>query len=261
MTAAHLARYGDLLAAVTAQARSFGEIGVSAEHAAKVIAKGRYRIASPGLATPIGRDAAILVRISRVVSDRVLDRIIRLNLQSFAKGAQSNSDHTIDARSRRYPHPEELALGGIVLGAQDHHPGWAAESVADTPCTRSSRRWLPSGLFALLTFGLVSYARNLAAVRNKQSARGCAFRLWYQAGLRSWPPPTRSKPTAVMFKREHRNVTGLPALGASAAQQHRAIRIASADGHISASRSTTASIACRCAGSHEEWSRHRGGSE
>src|ERR1700753_4167330 len=35
-----------------------------------------------------------------------------------------------------------------------------------------------------------------------------------------------------MFKREHRNVTGLPALGASATQQHRVIRIASADVHI-----------------------------
>jgi len=98
MTAAHLARYGDLLAAVTAQARSFGEIGVSAEHAAKVIAKAATA-SRPRTRYTIGRDAAILVRISRVVSDRVLDRIIRLNLQSFAKGAQSNSDHTIDARA------------------------------------------------------------------------------------------------------------------------------------------------------------------
>src|ERR1700721_1913398 len=39
MTAAQLARYDDLAAAVTAQARSFGNIGVSSEDAAKVIAK------------------------------------------------------------------------------------------------------------------------------------------------------------------------------------------------------------------------------
>ena len=89
MTAAQLARYGDLTAAVTAQARSFSEIGVSAEHAAKVIAKAATA-SRPRTRYTIGRDAAILVRISRVVSDRVLDRIVRLNLRSFAKGSAVN---------------------------------------------------------------------------------------------------------------------------------------------------------------------------
>ncbi|WAC90065.1 SDR family oxidoreductase [Mycobacterium sp. Aquia_213] len=84
LTAAQLARYGDLAAAVTAQARSFGEIGVSSEHAAKVIAKAATA-SRPRTRYTIGRDAAMLVRISRVVSDRVLDRIVRLNLRSFAK--------------------------------------------------------------------------------------------------------------------------------------------------------------------------------
>ncbi|MGD1112297.1 MAG: SDR family oxidoreductase, partial [Mycobacterium sp.] len=93
MTTAHLARYGDLLAAVTAQARSFGEVGVSAEHAAKVIAKAATA-SRPRTRYTIGRDAAILVRISRVVSDRVLDRIVRLNLRSFAKNSQSSEQHS-----------------------------------------------------------------------------------------------------------------------------------------------------------------------
>jgi NAD(P)-dependent dehydrogenase (short-subunit alcohol dehydrogenase family) len=93
MTAAHLARYGDLLAAVTAQARSFGEVGVSAEHAAKVIAKAATA-SRPRTRYTIGRDAAILVRISRVVSDRVLDRIVRLNLRSVAKNSQSSEQHS-----------------------------------------------------------------------------------------------------------------------------------------------------------------------
>jgi NAD(P)-dependent dehydrogenase (short-subunit alcohol dehydrogenase family) len=93
MTAAHLARYGDLLAAVTAQARSFGEVGVSAEHAAKVIAKAATA-SRPRTRYTIGRDAAILVRISRVVSDRVLDRIVRLNLRSVAKKSQSSEQHS-----------------------------------------------------------------------------------------------------------------------------------------------------------------------
>jgi NAD(P)-dependent dehydrogenase (short-subunit alcohol dehydrogenase family) len=93
MTDAHLARYGDLTAAVTAQARSFGEVGVSAQHAAKVIAKAATS-SRPRTRYTIGRDAAILVRISRVVSDRVLDRIIQLNLRSFAKSSQSNERHS-----------------------------------------------------------------------------------------------------------------------------------------------------------------------
>jgi NAD(P)-dependent dehydrogenase (short-subunit alcohol dehydrogenase family) len=89
MTAAQLARYGDLAAAVTAQARSFNDIGVSAEHAAKVIAKAATA-SRPRTRYTIGRDAAILVRISRVVSDRVLDRIVRRNLRSFANSSALN---------------------------------------------------------------------------------------------------------------------------------------------------------------------------
>jgi NAD(P)-dependent dehydrogenase (short-subunit alcohol dehydrogenase family) len=89
MTAAQLARYDELAAAVTAQARSFGDIGVSSEHAAKVIAKAATA-SRPRTRYTIGRDAAILVRVSRVVSDRVLDRIVRVNLRSFAKSAQTS---------------------------------------------------------------------------------------------------------------------------------------------------------------------------
>jgi NAD(P)-dependent dehydrogenase (short-subunit alcohol dehydrogenase family) len=80
MTAAQLARYDELTKAVAAQARSFTKTGVSAEHAAQVIAKAATA-AHPRTRYTIGRDAAILVRIIRVVSDRVLDRIIRLNLR------------------------------------------------------------------------------------------------------------------------------------------------------------------------------------
>jgi NAD(P)-dependent dehydrogenase (short-subunit alcohol dehydrogenase family) len=90
MTAAQLARYDDLAATVTAQARSFIDTGVSAEHAAKVIARAATT-SRPRTRYTIGRDAAILLRISRVVSDRVLDRIIRLNLRSFAKSSQSST--------------------------------------------------------------------------------------------------------------------------------------------------------------------------
>jgi len=89
MTAAQLARYGDLNAAVTAQARSFLDIGVPAEHAAKVIVKAATA-SRPRTRYTIGRDAAVLVRLSRVLPDRVLDRIMRRNLRSFA-GESANS--------------------------------------------------------------------------------------------------------------------------------------------------------------------------
>jgi NAD(P)-dependent dehydrogenase (short-subunit alcohol dehydrogenase family) len=85
MTAAQLARYGKITDAIAAQALSFNETGVSAEHAATVIAKAATA-AHPRTRYTIGRDAAVLVRISRVVSDRALDCIVRLNLRRFAKG-------------------------------------------------------------------------------------------------------------------------------------------------------------------------------
>lgn len=90
MTTAQLARYEGLGAAVTAQARSFGEDGVSAERAAKVIAKAATA-ARPRTRYTIGGDAAILTQVSRVASDRVLDRVVRLSLRSFAKKSAPNA--------------------------------------------------------------------------------------------------------------------------------------------------------------------------
>ncbi len=80
MTTDQLHRYGELNAAVKEQARSFTRDGVTAEHAAKVIAKAATA-SRPRTRYTIGRDAAILVRLARVVSDRFLDRMLRLNLR------------------------------------------------------------------------------------------------------------------------------------------------------------------------------------
>jgi NAD(P)-dependent dehydrogenase (short-subunit alcohol dehydrogenase family) len=82
MTVAQLGRYGEVMDAVMAQARSFNETGVSAEAAAAVIATAATA-SRPRTRYTIGRDAAILLQISRFVSDRVLDRIVRLNLRRF----------------------------------------------------------------------------------------------------------------------------------------------------------------------------------
>ncbi|HEX7322085.1 MAG TPA: SDR family oxidoreductase [Mycobacterium sp.] len=88
MTTEQRHRYGHLAAAVTAQARSFGDTGVSAEHAATVIVKAATA-SRPRTRYTIGRDAAILVWLTRVISDRFLDRVLRLNLRPHyaARGA------------------------------------------------------------------------------------------------------------------------------------------------------------------------------
>jgi NAD(P)-dependent dehydrogenase (short-subunit alcohol dehydrogenase family) len=82
MTVAQLTRYSEVMDAVMAQARSFNETGVSAEAAAAVVAKAATA-SRPRTRYTVGRDAAILLQISRFVSDRVLDRIVRLNLRRF----------------------------------------------------------------------------------------------------------------------------------------------------------------------------------
>ena len=80
MTPAQLQRYGDLTAANSAQTRSHLKTGVAPEHAAKVIAKAATA-ARPRTRYAVGRDAAIIVRLARVISDRLLDRILRLGLR------------------------------------------------------------------------------------------------------------------------------------------------------------------------------------
>jgi NAD(P)-dependent dehydrogenase (short-subunit alcohol dehydrogenase family) len=80
MTTDQLNRYADLTAAISAQARSFTKDGVPAERAAKVIAKAATT-SNPRTRYTIGSDAAILVRLTRVASDRFLDRMLRLALR------------------------------------------------------------------------------------------------------------------------------------------------------------------------------------
>jgi NAD(P)-dependent dehydrogenase (short-subunit alcohol dehydrogenase family) len=86
MTADQLQRYGDLIAAMSSLARSFDIDGVPAERAAKVIANAATA-PRPRTRYTIGRDAAILARLSRVASDRFLDRAVRLILRPHYKAA------------------------------------------------------------------------------------------------------------------------------------------------------------------------------
>jgi NAD(P)-dependent dehydrogenase (short-subunit alcohol dehydrogenase family) len=84
MATDQLERYGALIDAMSNLARSFDTDGVPAEHAAKVIAKAATA-PRPRTRYTIGRDAAVLARLSRVVSDRFLDRVVRLILRPHFK--------------------------------------------------------------------------------------------------------------------------------------------------------------------------------
>ena len=79
MTTDQLNRYADLTAAVSAQQLSFTKKGVPAERAAKVIAKAATA-SKPRTRYTIGSEAALL-RLTRVASDRFLDRMLRLALR------------------------------------------------------------------------------------------------------------------------------------------------------------------------------------
>ncbi|MFB7763328.1 SDR family oxidoreductase [Streptomyces xiamenensis] len=73
-------RYGELLQAIINQATSFTDSGLSAEAAALVIAKAATA-RRPRTRYTIGRDAAVLTRLSRILSDKMLDRILATNLR------------------------------------------------------------------------------------------------------------------------------------------------------------------------------------
>jgi NAD(P)-dependent dehydrogenase (short-subunit alcohol dehydrogenase family) len=72
--------YGPLLRALPSHAAAFTEAGVSAEHAARWIAKA-VTDRKPRVRYTIGRDAAMLTRLARVLPDRVLDRMLAANLR------------------------------------------------------------------------------------------------------------------------------------------------------------------------------------
>jgi short-subunit dehydrogenase len=80
MTLAQVQRYGALTAAISAHTRSHLASGVTAEHAANVIAKAATA-SRPRTRYAVGRDAAVIVRLARVMPDRLLDRILRLGLR------------------------------------------------------------------------------------------------------------------------------------------------------------------------------------
>lgn len=80
MTPDQHGRYDALIGAITTQARTFARDGVPADRAAHVIADA-VTATHPRTRYTIGRDAAVLVKLARVLPDRVLDRVTRRSLK------------------------------------------------------------------------------------------------------------------------------------------------------------------------------------
>lgn len=84
MTPEQRRRYAELSRAFTAQAEGFARDGVSPEHAAGVISKA-VNARRPKTRYTIGRDGAMFTFMPRIVSDRLLDAMLRSQNKSLAK--------------------------------------------------------------------------------------------------------------------------------------------------------------------------------
>jgi NAD(P)-dependent dehydrogenase (short-subunit alcohol dehydrogenase family) len=80
MTPEQSQRYGGLVQAITAQTASFTKSGLPADAAAKVIAKA-VTTRKPRTRYTIGRDAALLTRLARILPDRMLDLLFATALR------------------------------------------------------------------------------------------------------------------------------------------------------------------------------------
>jgi NAD(P)-dependent dehydrogenase (short-subunit alcohol dehydrogenase family) len=86
MTPAQRHRYGGLVHAVAAQAASSAKSGQPAEAAAEVIAKA-VLARRPRTRYTVGRDAAFITRLERILPDRALDRLIAAGLRPHLRAA------------------------------------------------------------------------------------------------------------------------------------------------------------------------------
>jgi len=80
MTPEQRERYGGLVHAVAAQAASAAKSGLPADAAAKVIAKA-VTARKPRTRYTVGRDAAVITRLVRILPDRTLDQVIATGLR------------------------------------------------------------------------------------------------------------------------------------------------------------------------------------
>ncbi|MFJ8689598.1 SDR family NAD(P)-dependent oxidoreductase [Micromonospora wenchangensis] len=80
MTPEQDARYGSLVQAINTLMRTGTASGVTADAAARVIARA-VTARRPRTRYPIGRDATLVIGLTRLLPDRMLDRVIAANLR------------------------------------------------------------------------------------------------------------------------------------------------------------------------------------
>ncbi|MCG8916310.1 SDR family oxidoreductase [Actinokineospora sp. PR83] len=85
-------RYGDLVRAVNALMASGTSSGLTADAAARLVAKA-VTTRRPRTRYAIGRDAALLTRLTRVLSDRTLDRVTAATLRRHHPKGVALADH------------------------------------------------------------------------------------------------------------------------------------------------------------------------
>ncbi len=90
MTNAQHDRYATLMHAVVSQAQAAIPKGVPAEEAGRVIADAITR-KRPRTRYTVGRDAAIIVRLVRYLSDRMLDRLLNRSLKPYFRKAPATT--------------------------------------------------------------------------------------------------------------------------------------------------------------------------
>jgi NAD(P)-dependent dehydrogenase (short-subunit alcohol dehydrogenase family) len=86
----HQRRYGGLVKAVVAHSLAFTGTGMPADQAGAIVAKAATA-RRPRTRYAIGRDAALLTRVARVLPDRVLDRVVAANLRSYLPKVDTNA--------------------------------------------------------------------------------------------------------------------------------------------------------------------------
>jgi NAD(P)-dependent dehydrogenase (short-subunit alcohol dehydrogenase family) len=94
MSPAEQSRYGGLLQAIINQATSFTASGLSAEAAGRIIADAATT-RRPRARYTVGRDAAVLTRLPRFLSDRLLDRVMAANLRPHFPKEQQRAAATV----------------------------------------------------------------------------------------------------------------------------------------------------------------------
>jgi NAD(P)-dependent dehydrogenase (short-subunit alcohol dehydrogenase family) len=98
MTPEQSRRYGGLVHAIAAQTASHTNSGLPADAAAKVIAKA-ITARKPRTRYTVGRDAALITRLARILPDRTLDRVLAAALRPHIP-KESDEDHDSAASTR-----------------------------------------------------------------------------------------------------------------------------------------------------------------